>query len=118
MAALRACTGSTSALNGGQNDLGLTFEEVIGTINLAKESDCCLGLRRRLRPYFNPATPFSMAVLVLLSAAGGTGWVVAGTAAATGGAGTEGATCTAVATGGWLGPGVPTAPAACAKSPR
>ena len=31
---------TASALDGGQNELGLTLEEMIGTINSAKESDC------------------------------------------------------------------------------
>lgn len=37
---LRANAFTASALNGGQGGLGLTLDEMIGTINLAEESDC------------------------------------------------------------------------------
>jgi len=37
---LRAAAFTASAINGGQNELGLTLAEMISTINSAGESDC------------------------------------------------------------------------------
>ena len=80
----------------------------------------CVGLAvtGRLRIHFSPATPFSIAVLVLLSVAGAVGKAAAGAAAGAGSA-ADGAAGAGVATGAGVAvAGLPTAPAACcAKSP-